>query len=159
MKIENIEQLKAEKLKLQQRIDATKLKLATDLMVLQKEIEPVRNMMDVSKNLFVESNRNNSLISFGLNVGVDALLRNTLLRNASWLTRLAVPFVTKNLLSNYIANRQEKEFPQTIKQIVSTPRTWLVKSLLWIKDVTSEKTLASSYADVQENPLSSQTTS
>ncbi len=153
MKIENIEQLKVEKLRLENDILIAKAKLTEDIKMLQAEIQPVRQMVDVSKNLFVESNRNNSLVNIGLDLGVDMLLRNTLLRSSSWLVRLAVPFFAKNLLSNYVAKNKdemvnqsvawfnEKTKPENTLQLpqAKAKQGLLEKSLLWVKKVTSEK--------------------
>lgn len=153
MKIENIEQLKVEKLRLENDILIAKGKLTEDIKMLQAEIQPVRQMVDVSKNLFVESNRNSSLVNIGLDLGVDMLLRNTILSNSSWLVRLAVPFFAKNLLSNYVDKNKdeivnqsvtwfnEKTKPENTLQLpkATAKKGLLEKSLLWVKKVTSEK--------------------
>ncbi|MBB6001986.1 hypothetical protein [Arcicella rosea] len=154
MKIENIEQLKAEKLKLENSILIAKAKLSEDITNLQSAIQPVRQMVDVSKNLFVESNRNNSLVNIGLDLGVDMLLRNSLLRGSSWLIRLAVPYFAKNVLSNYIANNKEHIVQDSVAwvkdkispnanipsaKLVKPRRGLLEKALLWVKNATSEK--------------------
>lgn len=153
MKIQNIDQYKAEKLRLENQIVVSKAKLSKDFEDLKAEINPVRQIAGASQQLFVQSSQNNVLVNFGLNLGVDAILRNLILRRASWITRLVVPFFAKNLLSNYVANHKGnlvEESVSWIKEKVaptnkpienpSKPRRGLLeKALMWVKDVTSEK--------------------
>ena len=153
MKIQNIEQYRAEKLRLENQIVVSKAQLSQSFENLKAEINPVRQIAGASQQLFAQSNKNNALVSFGLNIGVDAILRNLVLRKASWITRLVVPFFAKNLLSNYVANHKGNLVEESVSwikekvapahkaiEIPSKPRRGLLeKALMWVKDVTSEK--------------------
>lgn len=154
MKIANIEQLDAERRSLEIQLLISKARLSKNIQSLQTEMAPVRRIVDVSKNLLIESNQNYSLVNMGLGLGIDAILRNTLLRNSSWVTRLVASFVAKNLLSNYIANNREvlvnnsvswvkaklnQENPSLSSILEKPKKNILIKTLLWVKDVTDEK--------------------
>ena len=102
-KISNYRELVAERLRLEQELAVQKAEINGEVQEIKNRLKPVSGLLS-----FFNTDKNSSLKStamqVGANIGIDVLLRNTLLGKASWLTRLIVPFIAKKLSSKVIEN-------------------------------------------------------
>lgn len=147
-KIENLDDLKAERVRLKNQITISRLKLSQEFTGIKEELQPARQALNYAKNLLVNNNQRSSIVGMGLRFGVNAILRNTLLARASWITRLVVPYIANNFVSSYVAKNDDKIIENTIGWIkekttaspkIMKPKTSLAeKALLWVKKVTSD---------------------
>lgn len=145
-KIETIEDLTAERARLKNQITISRLKLTNEFSILKEELQPARQIVGYAKNLLVNNGNRKSIVGMGLRFGVNALLKNTILYRASWLTRLVVPYIANNVVSNYVAKNDTEILENTVNWIKDKtsnephkPQKSLVeKALLWVKDVTEE---------------------
>ena len=145
-KIETVEDLVAERARLKNQITISRLKLMNEFNVLKEELQPARQIVGYAKKLLVNNGNRKSIVGMGLRFGVNALLKNTILYRASWLTRLVVPYIANNVVSNYVAKNDTEILENTVNWIKNKtsnephkPQKSLVeKALLWVKDVTKE---------------------
>ena len=149
-KIETIEDLMAEKARLKNKVTISHLKLTNHFNVLKEELQPARQVVGYAKNLLVNNGNRKSLVGMGLRFGVNALLKNTILYRASWLTRLVVPYIANNVVANYVAKHDTEILENTVNwvkektsnkpEMPNKPKFTLAeKALMWVKDVTEEK--------------------
>ena len=145
-KIETVEDLVAERARLKNQITISRLKLMNEFNTLKEELQPARQIVGYAKKLLVNNGNRKSIVGMGLRFGVNALLKNTILYRASWLTRLVVPYIANNVVSNYVAKNDTEILENTVNWIKNKtsnephkPQKSLVeKALLWVKDVTKE---------------------
>ena len=145
-KIETKEDLVAERARLKNQVTISRLKLTNEFSILKEELQPARQIVGYAKNLLVNNGNRKSIVGMGLRFGVNALLKNTILYRASWLTRLVVPYIANNVVSNYVAKNDTEILENTVNWIKDKtsneshkPQKSLVeKALLWVKDVTEE---------------------
>ena len=100
-KISNYEELVAERMRIQQELSLQKAQINEEIQEIKDKIKPVTGLLSffgTSKKQSLKS----SAMQVGANIGIDVLLRNTLLGKAGWLTRLVLPFVAKKLSSKVI---------------------------------------------------------
>lgn len=149
-KIETIGDLTAERARLKNQVAVSGIKLKNNFNILKEELQPARQVVGYAKNLLVNNGNRKSLVGMGLRFGVNALLKNTILYRASWLTRLVVPFIANNVVANYVAKHDTEILENTINwvkektsnepKLPKKPKVSLAeKALMWVKDVTEEK--------------------
>ena len=120
--IRNIDDLRAERARLKNEIEISRTKIHSGITGIKEELSPARHVMDFLSNFLTK--RNKGLLGIGVGIGVDTIVKNGILRNASWITKLVVPYLIKNFTNNMI---------QTNKDNI------LEKGLEWVKDVTDDK--------------------
>ncbi|MBL7835651.1 MAG: hypothetical protein JNK18_16965 [Cyclobacteriaceae bacterium] len=100
-KINNYKELVAERLRVQQELALNKAGIEEEVREIKEKLKPVTGLLS-----FFNSDKKPSLKStamqVGANIGIDVLLRNTVLGRAGWLTRLIVPFIAKKLSAKVI---------------------------------------------------------
>jgi hypothetical protein len=149
-KIETIEDLMAERARLKNQVAISGIKLKNHFNILKDELQPARQVVGYAKNLLVNNGNRKSLVGMGLRFGVNALLKNTVLYRASWLTRLVVPYIANNVVANYVAKHDTEILENTVNwvkektsnapELPKAPKVSLAeKALMWVKDVTEEK--------------------
>lgn len=100
-RISNYDELVAERIRIQQMLALQKAQLNAEINELKDRLKPVTGLLSFfkrDKNPSVKS----TAMQIGANIGIDVLLRNTLLGRAGWLARLVVPFVAKKISSRII---------------------------------------------------------
>ena len=149
-KIETIEDLMAERARLKNQVTLSHLKLTNHFNVLKEELKPARQVVGYAKNLLVNNGNRKSIVGMGLRFGVNAILKNTVLYRASWLTRLVVPYIANNVVSNYVAKHDTEILEDTVRWVKSKtsdepkkpkkPKvSFAERALMWVKDATEEK--------------------
>jgi hypothetical protein len=100
-RISTYEQLVAERMRIEQELAIQKDHINDEISELKDKLKPITGLLSV-----FSGNKNPSLKStamqLGANIGIDVLLRNTLLGRAGWLARLVVPFLAKKISSKVI---------------------------------------------------------
>lgn len=100
-KISNYEELVVERIRIQQELSLQKSQIHEEIREIKDKLKPVTGLLS-----FISSSKKQSFKStamqVGANIGIDVLLRNTLLGKAGWITRLILPFVAKKLSSKVI---------------------------------------------------------
>jgi hypothetical protein len=100
-KISNYNDLAGERIRIQQELAVQKAQINEEIQEIKDKLKPVTGILsffDTSKKQSFKS----TAMQVGANIGIDVLLRNTLLGRAGWLTRLILPFVAKKISSKVI---------------------------------------------------------
>ncbi|MFD1819692.1 hypothetical protein SAMN04515674_11485 [Pseudarcicella hirudinis] len=116
-KIETIEQLRAERLVLISSLEHSKNNIRQDIYAIREELQPAKNAINFLGNFF--THKNSGILNTGIGLGIDMIVKNGLMANSSWINRLIVPFLLKNVTSNVVHDNQEG--------ITNTIFNWLKK--------------------------------
>lgn len=81
--------------------------LRQDIAGVREGLKPVRKAMDVVSKLATRDHTG-PVFNFGLEFGLDLLLRRFLLARAGWFTKIAVPYVMKNYASHIITEEKRE---------------------------------------------------
>jgi hypothetical protein len=103
-RISNLKELNAEKLRLKSELFIAEEKLKEDLHWIREELNPVKAIGKLFGNAFI--NKNDGILNDGVRNTIDVILKNIVLSRSGWITRLVVPFIIKNISSNYLAENK-----------------------------------------------------
>lgn len=100
-RISNYNELVAERIRIQQELAVQKAQISEEIREIKDKLKPVTNILSFFNTSKKQSFKSTAM-QVGANIGIDVLLRNTLLGRAGWLTRLILPFVAKKISSKVI---------------------------------------------------------
>jgi hypothetical protein len=123
-KVESLDDLKAERARLNNEVQLSQVHIQKDLGLIKKEVRPVHQTVNFLGNFL--KNKNTGVLGMGVNFAADMLLRRTLLARANPVVRWLVPVLFRNLSGNLLAQSSSK---------VSEAA---VKALTWVKDKTAD---------------------
>jgi hypothetical protein len=102
--ITTYEALLEEKLRLQKQLEEQKMQFKKDFTTfksqLEEQLEPATNLLH-TVGKFTGQNGAKPVLNFGLGLGLDMLLRNTLLKKAGFITKLAAPFLLRTVTNTF----------------------------------------------------------
>lgn len=107
-KINSYNDLLLEKYALEDKLSATTASIKVKIEDLKKQLKPVEAAIDTIGK-FTHKDTSNPLANFGIGMGVNLLLKNVLLRNAGWVTKLVMPVLVRNFLTHEV-NRPKNIF-------------------------------------------------
>ncbi len=116
-RIKTYEDLLQEEKRLQAEVDSYKIVIKEDITALKESLNPVKRTIATVKNIFTMEN-NGPLINFGLNFGMDVLVRKVLLARAGWITKFVVPFVAKNFASHIIGDEDKSRLVKSFRRMI-----------------------------------------
>jgi hypothetical protein len=114
--IRNYEDLLAEEQRLLQHIKFQEVRLREDIAGLKESLKPVGNVMKVMGKITTRDNTG-PILNFGLDFGVDLIIRRILLARAGWLTKIVIPFIVKNYSSHIINEEKRARLTKKIQDI------------------------------------------
>jgi len=117
--IRTYDDLVKQKLQTEALLQAQKELLMYDLRLLQTEFKSATSALSVVGNVITRK-KSNLIMDLGLNKMIDFVFKKVILARAGWITKLAVPFIAKNVSSHLISNNKDK--------IIEKVRSWLHKS-------------------------------
>lgn len=121
IEIQNIDDLRAERARLKNQMELSKVHMKQEVKAIKTELNPVHQAVGLVGDLLTAPKK--GLLNVGVGIGVNTLLTRGLLARAGWLPRLVIPFIAQNLATNLIYKN----------------RTSIVeKALLWVKKVTDK---------------------
>jgi hypothetical protein len=100
-KISNYTELVAERRRIQQELAFQKAQINDEIQEIKDKLKPLSGILSFF-NPSKKQSLKSTAMQVGANIGIDVLLRNTLLGRAGWLTRLILPFVAKKISSKVI---------------------------------------------------------
>jgi len=78
-----------------------KILVKTEFEEIKLKLKPITNIIDVVEKV-TSKDTSNPLLNSAIGMGVNFLLKNVLLRNAGWVTKLVLPVLAKNYLSHEV---------------------------------------------------------
>ena len=103
-KIESLEDVRAERVRLKNQIELSRTHLKHEFGLIKRELNPIHQALGVVTDAFTTPRK--GLLSLGVGLGVDTVLKNVVLARAGWLPRLVVPFLVRNVATNYISKNK-----------------------------------------------------
>ncbi|GAB2638328.1 hypothetical protein GCM10027035_35040 [Emticicia sediminis] len=121
--IQTIDDLRAERARLHNQMQLSKIGMRNEIAAIKEELNPARQAVGVLNDVLTSPKK--GLLTLGIGLGVDIVLRRTILARAGWLPKLVVPFLVRNVATNIVQKNG--------KSIVE-------KSLVWLKKATEKPT-------------------
>lgn len=119
--IQNMDDIRDERVRLKNQLQISKANINSELSAIKTELNPARQAVGFISDVFTTPRK--GLLSMGVGLGVDTILRRGLLARAGWVTKLVVPFLVRNVATN----------------LISKNRTSLVENgLIWLKNATAK---------------------
>lgn len=104
-KIKTYEDLEDEKNRLMHLLRRQEELIKVDIAGVKEGLKPFNKVAQVVHNLVTRDNRV-PIMNFGVEMGVDLLVRKVLLARAGWLTKIVIPFLVKNYSSHLIGEEK-----------------------------------------------------
>lgn len=117
-KIKTYEDLLQEEQRLTAQLRSYKDLIKEDIAGVKAGLNPLKRGVHIARNLFTRGD-NGPLLNFGLNFGLDVMLRRVLLGRAGWITKVMVPYLVKNYASHLITEDQRRAVGQTVSNFIS----------------------------------------
>jgi hypothetical protein len=118
-KIKSQEDLRRERKRLKLELKQSELLIKEDLQWVKTELTPIRAAGKMVGNALV--NKNKGLVNDGVRIAIDTIVKNLILSRAGWITRMVVPFVLKNISTNFIKEKKP-EVLSTIRSLLGKAR-------------------------------------
>jgi len=115
-KIDNITDLREERIRLRKEIRMLEDELERDAKDLKEYLHPFHLAMNATGKLLTR--KDSWLFGPGINFIIDILVGKMIMRKAGWLSKLTVPFFLKNVTNNYVAEHAGGII-ETIKHLFS----------------------------------------
>ena len=110
-RIKTYEDLEAEEKRLQALLYSHKENIRDSFEAVKKGLNPFRQAADTARRLFTRD-KSNPMMKFGLDLGVDVLVRRFLLARAGWFTKIVVPFFIKNYSTHFVVQYKKSKLLQ-----------------------------------------------
>jgi hypothetical protein len=107
-RINNYEELLAERRLLEEKIESEKAVLKGGLIEVRDKLEPFMYLLPVL-NIFKKSEEGNSVMKSVAALGIDVVFGQTLLKS-NWLTRLLLPMLLKGVSSKLLGETKRKNY-------------------------------------------------
>jgi hypothetical protein len=105
--IKTYDDLLAEEQRLTTLLNTQKELISIDIAGVKQGLKPVGKMFQFMHNVSTRDNVS-PVMNFGLEMGIDVLVRKFLLARAGWLTKIVIPFFIKNY-SSHIIGEEKRE--------------------------------------------------
>ncbi|MET0637175.1 MAG: hypothetical protein ABWZ25_14190 [Chitinophagaceae bacterium] len=104
-KISTYKDLVEEKERLETLLTYQKEVVRADFRGIKEEFEPVRAAIGVLKK-FTRKDKSNPMVNLATGRLIDFVIRRVVFAKAGWLTKLALPFLAKNISTHVIADNK-----------------------------------------------------
>jgi hypothetical protein len=104
MKIKTLKDLYRERARLKIEVSESEQKLKEDFEWINQELQPIRKISKGVSNLF--NAKDNSIVGDTIGTGLGLLINKVLLRKSSWIMKLVVPIILRNLSSNLLSENK-----------------------------------------------------
>ena len=112
-RIKTYEDLEAEEKRLEALLYSHKENIKDSFEAVKKGLNPFRQAAATARKLFTRD-KYNPMMKFGLDLGVDVLVRRFLLAKAGWFTKIVVPFFIKNYSTHFVTQYKKSKLLQRI---------------------------------------------
>lgn len=120
-RIRNKEELLQEQERLLLLLKGQEALIKEDLAGVKEGLKPVGKVVKVV-NKMTSRDQTGPLFNFGLEFGIDLVVRKFLLAKAGWFTRILVPFLMKNYSSHLISEEKRTKLVKKIQDLFKKVR-------------------------------------
>lgn len=120
-RIRTYEDLLQEEQRLKQQLKEQEIIIRQDIVNMKENFEPAKKVYDTVHKIFTRDNRV-PFFNFGLEVGIDILVRRLILAKAGWFAKTLVPYLIKNYSSHIIGEEKRKALVKKIQEIINKIR-------------------------------------
>ena len=113
-KIRTYEDLLEEQQRLISRLKTQEQVIRVDIAGVKEGLKPLGKAWDVVNKMATRDNTA-PVLNFGMEMGIDLLIRRVLLARAGWFTKIVVPFLVKNYSSHIIGEEKREALVNKIK--------------------------------------------
>jgi len=108
--------LEAEKLRLTALLRNHEEAIKADVANVREGLQPINNALHVINKFATRDNRVPAM-NFGLEMGIDLLVRRVLLGRAGWFTKIVVPYVVKNYTSHFLGDEKKQAIINKVRDL------------------------------------------
>lgn len=119
--IKKYEDLLKEEEELTQALRGHEKLIKSDIAGIKESLKPMNNFMGIV-NKMATRDRTGPLVNFGLDFGIDILIRKFLLARAGWITKIVIPFLIKNYSSHLISEEKRIKLTKKIQDFLNKIR-------------------------------------
>ena len=117
-KIKTYEDLLQKEQRLTAQLKSYKGLIKEDIAGIKEGLNPFKRIAANIRGLFTRGD-NGPMLNFGLNFGVDVLIRKFLLGRAGWVTKIVVPYMVRNYASHLVTEDQRKNVTKSVGKFLS----------------------------------------
>ena len=104
MKIKSLKDLKLERLRLKMQVEEAEARIKDDFEWMLEELKPINALTKGVSKIF--NARDNGIVGDTVGASVAFMVSKLLLRNSSWVMKLIVPLILKNVSTNIFADKK-----------------------------------------------------
>lgn len=120
-KIKTYADLEAEKLRLMALLRNHEEAIKADMVHVREGLKPLNNAMQVINKMATRDNRV-PVMNFGIEMGIDILIRRMLLGRAGWFAKIVVPYLIKNYTSHFIGDEKKEALLSKVRNLFNKLR-------------------------------------
>lgn len=132
-RIKNYADLEAEKLRLVALLRNHEEAIKADMVNVREGLKPMSNALQVVNKMATRDNRV-PVMNFGVEMGIDLLVRRVLLGRAGWFAKIVVPYLIKNYTSHFLGDEKKTLISTKIRDFFKKlrPKTKPVKTEVYV---------------------------
>jgi hypothetical protein len=111
--IKTYEDLEAEEKRLQALLYSHRENIKDSFVAVKQGLNPFKQAANTVRKLF-SRDKSNPLMTVGVGLGVDVLLKRFLLAKSGWLTKIVIPFFVRNYSTHFVTEYKKNKFFQKI---------------------------------------------
>ena len=116
-RIKTYEDLEQEKMRLMEVLRGQEELIKVDVAGVKEGLKPFGKAADMVKKMATRDNTA-PVINFGLEMGIDLLVRKLILARAGWFAKIVVPFLVKNYSSHIIGEEKREALMKKLKNFL-----------------------------------------
>src|SRR6476661_3970327 len=119
--IKTYEDLLQEEQRLMQQLKGQEILIREDLAGLRESLKPLGRVYNFLHKMSTRDHTG-PLANFGIDFGIDVLVRKILLARAGWFTKIFIPFLVKNYSSHIISDEHRTNLAKKIQNLFNKIR-------------------------------------
>jgi hypothetical protein len=119
--IKTYEDLLQEEQRLLQQLKSQEIIIREDVAGIGESLKPLGKVINFL-NKMATRDHTGPLANFGIDFGIDVLVRKILLARAGWFTKIFVPFLVKNYSSHIISEEHRTNLTKKIRNLFNKIR-------------------------------------
>ncbi len=116
-RIKTYEDLEQEKMRLMTVLKSQEELIKIDVAGVKEGLKPFGKAADMVKKMATRDNTA-PVMNFGLEMGIDLLVRKLILARAGWFAKIVVPFLVKNYSSHIIGEEKREALMKKVKNFL-----------------------------------------